>query len=174
MGDVSNSIRNDMLNAAVNGMYRSAGTNNIKASAAAERVLERDGRKGISDKEMKVGLEQDRVVLSLKNGNNEGGRYWDARAVAREVATKLDRADGREDGYIDLKKGPDSLFDRISGIFFGNLSKGILKSDMVDKLASGDLVIGRQIRTRESAKQRGFTMVEFHTNKDGFKITQGQ
>lgn len=173
MTDVSNSMRNDMLNAAVNTIYREAHSKTIKASDAAERILERDGRRGISDKELKSALGNDRVVLSLKNNDNSFGRYLNAREIAEAVATKLDRADGREDGYIDLKKGPDSLFDRV-GAFFGNMTKGIYKRDLVSGLASGELVIGRQIRSRDSAKERHFNIVELHENKDGFKITQGR
>lgn len=173
MPDVSNSLRNDMINAAVNGVYRMAGSHNIKASDAAERILERDGVRGISDDELKFALENDRVVLSLKNVDNSWSRSAQAREVAQVVATKLDRADGFEDGYIDLHKGADSLFDRIAG-FFGDLSRGIRWSELVDKLTSGELVLGRQIRSRDSAKERGLTIVELHENKDGFKITKGQ
>ena len=169
----SNSMRSEMINAGVNGMYKLVGQGSIKASAAAERVLERDGRPGISPDELKSALKEDRVVLSLKNHDNAGHRYSAALEVSDAVSTKLDRADGREDGFIDLKKGPQGFFETLSAIF-GNLKAGIMKSDLTRQLADGDLVLGREIRGRQNAKERDFTIVELHENKDGWKLTKGQ
>ena len=175
MADVSTSLRNDMINSAVNAMFQNVGADRIKASKAAGRIADENGDGWISKPELKHALENDKVVLSLKEHNDGSfGRAVNALDIASDVSSRMDAADGRRDSYVDFsnKNGSD-LFERL-GAAFGNVTNGIYTSDLTHKLAEGDLVIGRQIRDRMNAKQKGFDIIELHQNKDGPKLVNGQ
>lgn len=178
MPNVSTSLRNDMINSAVNAVYQNVGSDRIKASEAASRICDTNGDGWIQKTELKSALENDRVVLSLREhqqGNGAGMvRLMNAVDVASDVANRMDGSDGRRDGYIDFnnKDGSD-LFERF-GAALGNTRNGIYASDLTSKLAEGELVIGRQIRDRMSAKQHDMPIVELHQNKSGPKLVSGQ
>ncbi|MBI6545924.1 MAG: hypothetical protein HY692_03960 [Cyanobacteria bacterium NC_groundwater_1444_Ag_S-0.65um_54_12] len=176
MADVSSSVRNDMINAAVNALYKNVGSERIDASKAAKRVLDTSNHDGKVDKqELKDALENDRVVLSLREVQDGSyHRVHNAREVADDVAERMDRADGRDDDYIDFtSKNGSGLFERMDALW-GNIKNGIFKNDFVTALANGNLVIGRQIRSRASAKERDLTIVELHQNSSGPRIVMGQ
>lgn len=177
MPNVSTSLRNDMINSAVNAVYQNVGSDRIKASDAAQRICDYNGDGWIQKSELKTALEQDRVVLSLREAKTGNGdnfiRLMNASDVATDVANRMDGADGRRDGYVDFnnKDGSD-LFERF-GALLGNNHAGVYAADLKNQLVSGDLVIGRQIRDRMSAKQHGMEIVELHQNKTGPKLVSG-
>ncbi|MBC7541653.1 MAG: hypothetical protein H7338_02890 [Candidatus Sericytochromatia bacterium] len=165
-------VRDDVINASVNAMYASVGASGIRATDAASRVLDNNYDGYVSKAEMKDGLRYDRVALSLKNADNSYGRYYDAKEVADDVASRLDSSDGYRDGYVDMSVAGDFFenYDSWSGYTRG----GISTSELSRRLASGDLVIGQSIRTRSNANNRGFTLAELHQNANGPKITIAQ
>ena len=154
-------LNENMVRGVVNELYDSMGVNKIKLSnAVAEKLGDYDGY--LTKDEMKDALLSDRVYLSLKDYSNKNdmfdaiGSAFKSQVVAENIADKMDRSDGREDGAIQTKYG-DKYTER----------------SVADALATGSCVVGRELRDRGNAKAVGM-VIELHQNKDGLKITMGQ
>jgi len=171
-------MQDSMVNAVVNAMYKNVGSGQIVATKAANRVADQDGNGKISKEEFKDSLKNDRVVLSLREHQEKGEvstvRFFNSLDVATDVANKMDAADGRQDGYVDFSnKNGSGFFERLNAAF-GDRKQGMFTSELRDELMHGNLVIGQEVRGRNDAVKKDFTILELHQNNKGPKITVGQ
>lgn len=162
-GFTSIPMRDDMINATVNALYKNLGTDRIKTTEAIQkRGVDTNWDGYISKDELKDAIKSDKVALSLKE-YKEGGfdglvRLFNAADVASDVADRMDGSDGRKDGYITLGKGYQ--------VFSA--------SSLSLSLTTGNAVIGREIQDRSAAKSSGLTLIELHQNDKGPKLVVGQ
>jgi hypothetical protein len=163
-------MSDNMINATVNAVFDSLGVRNpkgIKSSDAMKDTrVDFDGDGYVTKSELKDALKYDRVALSFKE--HKSGNYGEnvfrtinAAGLASDVADRMDAADGRKDGLI-------SVGDKYSG------KEVFSASSVALSLTTGDAVIGSEIRDRDNAKSKHFTLAEVHQNKDGPKIVMGQ
>lgn len=163
----------NMVNNMINSIYKVNGKNpsstrkedGIKTSEGVKKQL---GDSLITSDELKraVNNPYGRIALSLRDTNHTDR----ANDLADEVARGLDRADGREDGYIHLND--TSAFAAV----FTNGKADVSEREMAAALASGSIVIGEggTLLDRRDAKTHGDTIVAVHENNAGPKIALDQ
>lgn len=160
-------IKTDMVNAIVNEVYDELRTKGVKgdkvkaSGAAAEKVdFNRDGY--ISRDELKTGLRNNWVSLSLLDKTSSGNYVSSfAKHIADDVADKMDRSDGRTDRAIKTKYGTSYTVSSVS-----------------TALGNGSAVIGNRLEDRATAKDYR-PLLELHQNKGSngnaeYKIVMGQ
>jgi hypothetical protein len=159
-------MRDDMINASVNALYKNLGTDKIKTTEAIQkRGIDSNYDGYISKDELKSAIKNDMVAISLKE-YKEGGfdgvvRLFNSADVASDVASRMDSSDGRNDGVISIPAGK-------------YYAQNISTSSLTTSLVTGNAVIGREISDRSVAKNQGLTLIELHQNKSGAKLVVGQ
>ena len=140
--DTLAAIRNNLIYSIASAVYQNVRSDSMKASKDVLKICDHDSDGWISKPELELALKQDKAALSLR-GSKDG--LPNSQNIAGAVGKRLDRDDGRWDGYIEFNKSVSDVFEKSSPPF--NTRKGIYTNDFISQLASGDLVIGRQIRS---------------------------
>ena len=163
------SLSTDMVSDVVNTIYRRKEIENptdaILATDDAQKVLGSDGFSA-SQLTAKLTNASSRIVLSLND-------YMDPQAafeMAQDVAEKLDKSDGSQDGRIKVQ-GTSFAGESCRGVkgFIGN-------DDLAYLLAEGKVVIGEgsQLIHRADAVAHGDTILAIREVKSGPRIALGK
>jgi hypothetical protein len=161
-------MRDDMINASVNALYNNLGVDKIKTTEAIQKKGVDKNWDGFIDKdELKIAIKNDVVAISLKEYKDKDSffdstiRLFNSYDVASDVSSRMDKSDGKNDGYITIPAGK-------------YYAQNIVAGSLTTSLVSGEAVIGREIQDRKTAKGSGLTLIELHQNKSGAKLVMGQ
>ncbi|MBM3269350.1 MAG: hypothetical protein FJZ01_17040, partial [Candidatus Sericytochromatia bacterium] len=164
-------LRPDQVNTIVNTLY-TANRKDPRSESRQDSLKTTDGVRNriqddfVSSRELKALLNDPyrKVALSLNDPYHPGA----GREIADYVTNALDRADGWQDGWIQVQDTTwlGYLLEGFSGM---RRDGAIDREGMQYALEAGRLVIGEggQLMSPEEAKERGNTVVALHDNKDG-------